>query len=453
MRHFKPFLLLAMLMVILAGCGEANTTQSQSSGPTQITFWYGLGGNNGKVVQSLIDKYNKSQKKYHVVGVFQSSYDDTLNKFNSSIAGNNLPNLVQIYDIGTQRMIDTKKIVPVQTLVERDHLQSAIDDIEPSIRSYYTINNTLYSMPFNSSTAVMYFDKNAFRKAGLNPDQKLWTYDQLLDAAKKLTVKDASGKVSRTGVALYDYSWLYEQEQAISDTLQAQPENGRTGRASKFIFNNQAGDQWLTFQKQLMDQGSATYSSSSASTDASAAFLSGKAAIMFESIAALRGYLTTAEKNGGKIDIGTAYLPRPADAKGRNIIGGASLWVTNQGSSAQQDGAWDFIKYAIQPETQAYWSSGTGYIPVRLSTYNLPDMKATLSKYPQFIMATEQIRASSTNNRNAGCVAGNLTSVRTYIQQAMDQYLTGKVKDPQSALDDAAKKANSSLSDYNEAYQ
>lgn len=451
MRYLKYCLLAVIVMIVLASCGQSTTTQQ--SGPIQITFWYGLGGTNGKVVQSLIDKYNKSQNKYHVVGVFQSSYDDTLSKFNSSIAGNNLPNLVQIYDIGTQRMIDTKKIIPVQTLINRDHLQKAIDDIEPAIRNYYTINNTLYSMPFNSSTAVMYFDKNAFRGAGLNPDQKSWSYDQLLAAAKKLVVKDASGKVSRTGVALYDYAWLFEQEQAISDSLQATPDNGRTQRATKFIFNNQAGDNWLNFQKQLITEGAATYSSSSASTTAASAFLSGKAAIMFDSIASLRNYTATAEKNGGKIDVGTAYLPRPTDAQGRNIIGGASLWVTNQGSSAQQDGAWDFIKYAIQPETQAYWSSNTGYIPVRLSTYNLTDMKATLTKYPQFMAAAEQIRASDTNYQNAGCVAGNLTSVRTYVQQAMDQYLTGKASSAQSALDEAVAKANSSLSEYNDAYK
>jgi sn-glycerol 3-phosphate transport system substrate-binding protein len=204
---FKQCLLAILLVFVLAACG--GTTTQQSSGPIQLTFWYGLSGTNGTVLQSLITKYNQSQKKYHITGVFQSSYNDTLSKFNASAVSNNLPNLVQIYDIGTQRMIDTKKIIPVQTLVERDHLQSLMNDLEPAIRSYYTINGTLDSMPFNSSTAVMYFDKNAFRQAGLNPDQKNWTFAELLDAAKKLTVKDASGNVTRTGVALYDYAWLF----------------------------------------------------------------------------------------------------------------------------------------------------------------------------------------------------------------------------------------------------
>lgn len=451
MRLLKQplFLLGLILFLALTACG--GSTPQAGGGPIQLTFWYGLSGVNGKVLQSVIAQYNASQKKYHVTGVFQSSYDDTLSKFNASVVSNNLPNIVQIYDIGTQRMIDTKKIIPIQTLIARDHLQSIVDDLEPAIRSYYTIGGTLYSMPFNSSTAVMYFDKNAFRKAGLNPDQKMWTYDELLAAAQKLTTKDASGKVTRTGVALYDYAWLFEQEEAIQNSLQATPDNGRTQRATQFVYNNQAGVNWLTFQKQLLDAGAATYSSSSASTQAATAFLSGKAAITFDSIASLRNYIATAQKNGGTVDVGTAYMPRPADAQGRNIIGGASLWVTNQGTSAQQDGAWDFIKYAVQPETQAYWSANTGYIPVRLATYQLADMKAALTKYPQFEDAISQIRAASTSYPDAGCITGTLLTERLDVQQATDSFLSGKINSAQAALDQAVQKSNAALTEYNSA--
>ncbi len=452
MRYLKQFLLVAglLLALMLTGCEGTNT---QANGPTQLTFWYGLSGTNGTVLQSVITKYNQSQQKYHVTGVFQSSYDDTLSKFNASVVSNHLPNIVQIYDIGTQRMIDTKKIIPVQTLINQDHLQSLVNDLEPAIRSYYTIGGTLYSMPFNSSTAVMYFDKNAFRQAGLNPDQKNWTFDELIAAAKKLTVKDASGKVTRIGAALYDYAWLFEQEEAIQGSLQATPDNGRTQRANQFAYNNPAGVNWLNFQKQLLTEGAATYSSSSASTQAAAQFLSGKAAFTFDSIASLRSYISTAQKNGGTVDIGTAYMPRPANAQGRNIIGGASLWVTNQGTSVQQQGAWDFIKFALQPEMQAYWSTNTGYIPVRLSTYRLADMNATLTKYPQLEDAVNQIRAAPTTYPDAGCVAGTLLNERMDVQQAIDGYLTGKVSTAQAALDQAVQKSNAALTEYNSALQ
>jgi sn-glycerol 3-phosphate transport system substrate-binding protein len=473
MRYAKHLWLALVIAILLAGCGggTASTTTTkpttaatasaitpvpQKPGSLKITFWYGLGGHNGDVVQMLINQYNLSQNKYYVQGVFQSSYDDTLSKVNAATASQSLPNVVQIYDVGTQRMVDTKKIVPVQDLIARDNLQSVVDDIEPAIRSYYTINGKLQSMPFNSSTAVMYFDKNAFRQAGLDPNQKAWTYDQVLAAAQKLTVKDASGKITRASVGLYGYAWLLEEEEAIYNALHATPDNGRTSRATKYTFNNAASVQYLDFMKKLLDNGTATYFGSNgtpAQNAADAAFLSGKTAINFASIANLRGYLTTAQKNGGKPDVGVAYLPRAAGAAGRNIIGGASLWVTNTGTADQQAGAWDFIKFAVQPESQAFWSSNTGYVPVRLSAYTLPDMKATLAKYPQFQAAIDQIRAAPTSNFDAGCVAGNMLTARNNIQQSMDDYLSGRVSSAQTALDSAAQKSNDDLDEYNAANQ
>jgi sn-glycerol 3-phosphate transport system substrate-binding protein len=451
-RFMKLALVVLFSTLILASCGTATTNTTTTSGPIKISFWYGLGGHNGDVVKMLIDKYNKSQAKYHIDGVFQASYDDTLNKFNASVSSSSLPNVVQIYDIGTQSMIDTKKIVPVQDLLARDHLESTLNDIEPAIRSYYTIGGKLYSMPFNSSTAVMYYDKNAFQQAGLPTDQKIWTYDQILQAAKKLTTMDASGKIARAGVGFYDYSWLFEQELAAHNAFLASPNNGRTQRATQYTFNqNDIGTQWLDFQKKLVDNKSAFYYGTD-STASSAAFASGKAVITFDSIASLRGLIASAQQNGNKVDVGVAYMPRIAGVpQGRTIVGGASLWVTNTGTKEQQDGAWDFIKYTNRPDIQEFWSSNTGYIPVRLSAYNDPAMQATLKQYPQFQVAVDELRAAPTNYYNAGGVTGTLTSMRQSIQKAMDAYINGKIPTAKAALDQAAQQANATLTEYNAA--
>jgi sn-glycerol 3-phosphate transport system substrate-binding protein len=299
----------------------------------------------------------------------------------------------------------------------------------------------------------MYFDKNAFRQAGLDPNKKTWTYNEVLAAAKTLTKRDASGKVTRAGLAFYDNVWLFEQELAVNNALYAEPDNGRTQRATKYVFNNDAGVKWLDFQKQLLANGSAIYYGTNGSNTTQAAFLNGKAAMTLDSIGGLRGYINTNEQNGNKIDIGTAYMPREADVAGRTIIGGASLWITNQGTSDQQEGAWDFTKFAVQPETQAYWSTNTGNMPVRLSTYTLPDMKATLTKYPQLQDAINEIHGAQTNYYNSGCAAGNLLAARNYILLATDDYLTGKISSAQTALDQAAQQSNSSLDEYNAAHQ
>ena len=122
--------------------------------------------------------YNSSQSKYYVEAIQQPDYDATITKFNTSLAGGDLPNVVQIYDIGTQRMIDTKRILPVQDFIDKEKLP-LVDDLEPAVARYYTIGGKLYSMPFNSSAPVMYYDKNAFKEVGLDPEKKIWTYDEI----------------------------------------------------------------------------------------------------------------------------------------------------------------------------------------------------------------------------------------------------------------------------------
>ncbi|HET9221874.1 MAG TPA: ABC transporter substrate-binding protein, partial [Roseiflexaceae bacterium] len=423
----------------------------QPAGSTKITFWYGLTGALGNVVRTVVNNYNSSQSKYYVEAIQQPDYDATITKFNTSLAGGDLPNVVQIYDIGTQRMIDTKRILPVQDFIDKENLP-LIDDLEPAVARYYTIGGKLYSMPFNSSAPVMYFDRNAFKEVGLDPDKQIWTYDEILDAAKKLTVKDASGNVTRSGVVFTLYSWIFEQEQATQGALFAEPNNGRETRATKVVFNNEAGANWLNFLKQLADEGvGVNVGRDSGTTNGAvrdASFVQGQAAITFNSIAALRNYINNAEKIG-KVDVGVAYIPRPAGAKGGVIIGGASLWITDQGTPEQQAGAWDFVKWTSTPEVQANWSSNTGYYPIRKAAYDVQVMKDTLAKYPQFGVAVEQLRATEPSFPTQGAVFGTFLQTRQAIEAAMEQFMTGAVPDAKTALDDAANKSNDALDEYN----
>ncbi|NTV04731.1 ABC transporter substrate-binding protein, partial [bacterium] len=391
----------------------------QPAGSTKITFWFGLTGANGNVVRTLVNTYNSSQSKYYVEAIQQPDYDATITKFNTSLAGGDLPNVVQIYDIGTQRMIDTKRIVPVQDFIDKEGL-TLVDDLEPAVARYYTIGGKLYSLPFNSSAPVMYYDRNAFKEVGLDPDKQIWTYDELLDAAQKLTKKDDSGKVVRSGIVFTLYSWIFEQELATQGALLAEPNNGRETRAQTLVFNNEAGVKWLSFLKQLVDEGTGlNVGRDSGTTNGSvrdSAFVKGEAAITFNSIAALRSYINNTKD--GKVDVGVAYLPRPADAKGGVIIGGASLWITDQGTPEQQAGAWDFVKWTTSPEVQASWSSSTGYYPIRLAAYDVQEMKDTLAKYPQFGVAVEQLRATEASFATQGAVFGTFLQARLAIGEA-----------------------------------
>jgi len=418
---------------------------------TKITFWYGLTGFNGEVVKQVVEKYNASQTKYVIEAVSQPDYDATINKLNTSLAGGELPNVVQIYDVGTQRMIDTKKVTAVGDLIAKEKLDIAAD-LEPAVASYYTIGGKLWSMPFNSSAPVMYFNVAAFQEAGLDTTKKVYSYDEVLAAAKKLTKKDAEGKVVRAGLGFTLYSWIFEQELATQTALLAEPDNGRTKRATKLVFNNPAGVNWLNFLKSALDQGvgrSFGIDGGANSTARDSAFVNGEAAITFNSIAGLRGYIKNAADAGKGVEVGVAYLPKPASAKGGVIIGGASLWLTSTGTPDQQAGAWDFVKFTAKPEIQAFFSSNTGYYPTRKAAYALPEMKDALAKFPQFQVAVDELRSTPPSAATQGAVFGTFVKARGNIQAAIEQFLSGKFPTAQAALDDAAKKSTAELQEYN----
>jgi sn-glycerol 3-phosphate transport system substrate-binding protein len=429
-------------------------TVPQPPGSLKLTFWYGLTGFNGAITQQVVNKFNSSQTKYYVEAVQQPNYDDTINKLNTSLAGGDLPNVVQIYDIGTQRMIDSGRILAVQDFIEKENITDLIPDMEPAVARYYTVNGKLYSMPFNSSAPVMYYDKNAFREVGLDPDNPPETYDEVFAAAQKLVKKDANGNITRSGVDFTLYGWILEQQLAKQNVLYAEPDNGRGAeRATRLVFNGEGGQNWMNFLKRLQDEGVGRslgrHSGTTAGTTLGANFAKGEAAITFESIAVLRNWSNQARNAGGKVDVGVAYLPKPEGAPGGVIIGGASIWITDQGTPEQQQGAWEFVKFTAQPETQAFFASNTGYYPVRQAAYDLQEMKDALERYPQFQVAVDQLRATQASPATAGAVFGTFAGTRPLVEGAMEQFMLGQAATSQAALDDAANKANDLLEEYN----
>src|SRR6185503_11508717 len=136
-----------------------------------------------------------------VQGIFQGSYDDSLAKLKTALASNGAPALIQVYDIGQRFMIDSEEIVPVQDFIDRDKF--ALDDLEPAILNYYRVPDKLYSLPFNASSAILYYNKTAFKEAGLDPDKPPKTFDEVTDYAKKLTKGTGNDKRYGFGVSIY----------------------------------------------------------------------------------------------------------------------------------------------------------------------------------------------------------------------------------------------------------
>ena len=410
----------------------------------KIVWWHAMGGVNGEAVKKMVDGFNKSQSNIKVEAVFQGSYDDLLSKLNTALASNAAPALVQVFDIGQAYMRDSGQVVPMQAFIDRDKFDTS--DFEPAVLNYYKYQDKLQSMPFNASSSIFYYNKDAFKEVGLDPEKPPTTFSEVTDYAKKLTKKDASGQTVRYGFGPSIYGWFFEQWMAVSASLYADNANGRDDRATKVVYNNAAGKAILDWWKAGVD-GGYFYNPGIDNSGATTAFQAGKTAMYPESSAALRGNINTA-----KFQVGTGFFPRP-DGKpkdGGNIIGGASLYIMKSRSAEEQQAAWEFVKYAMTPLVQAQWQSDTGYYAIRKAAYNEAPAKEWATKYPQFLTAVNQIREAPQNRMTNGAVLGVFAQARARTQKMIESVLLGQATS-QAALDAAVADVNDQIDKYNKA--
>ncbi|WP_367565687.1 ABC transporter substrate-binding protein [Lacrimispora sp.] len=452
---------LAMSMAVmmaatgLAGCaGQTGTTEAVSSSETQssavqtaetteasqatdITFWHSMGGVNGEAIDALAAKFNQENTSgITVEAQYQGSYDDAINKLKSAQIGNLGADLVQIYDIGTRFMIDSGWVIPMQELIDADGWD--LSEVEPNIAAYYTVNDQLYSMPFNSSTPILYYNKDIFDKAGITeiPD----SLPGIGRIGDDLMSKGGAGEVISLGI----YGWFFEQFTCKQQAYYADNGNGREEAAGAVDFDkNGAGIKTLTSWKELSHKGYAP--NVGRGGDAGLAdFSAGKAAMTLGSTASLKQILNDVN---GKFEVGTAYFPKVNDDdKGGVSIGGGSLWALNNEDEAKQKAVWEFVKFLVSPESQAYWNSQTGYFPITVAAHEEKVFKDNIEKYPQFQTAIDQLHDSSPQS------AGALLSVFPEARQIVETEIENMINNngtPEDAVSKMAEKINKSIEDYN----
>ena len=449
---------LALALIVVAGCaggggggGGGGDQSNQAPGKdvkpaAKITWWHAMSGVNGDALNKIVDGFNKSGKGITVEAVFQGNYDDLLSKLNTAIASNAAPALVQVYDIGQVYMRDSGQIVPMQAFIDRDKFDTK--DFEPAVINYYKYQDKLQSMPFNASSAILYYNKDAFKEVGLDPNKPPQTFSEITDAAKKLTKKDASGQTVRYGFGPSIYGWLYEQLMATSGALYADNGNGRDNKATKVMWDSDASKTILKWWKDGVD-GGYFYNPGIDNDGAANAFNATKTAMYIESTARLRGHINAV---AGKFEIGTGLYPRP-DGKpkdGGNIIGGASLYIMKSRPVEEQQAAWEFIKYAMSPAVQAQWQADTGYYPIVKAAYNEGPSKDWSSKYPQFLTAINEIRDSPQNRFTNGAILGVMPQARQRTQKMIESVLLGK-ETVDAAVASAVADMNSQIDKYNKA--
>lgn len=403
---------------------------------TTISFWHSMGGVNGQAIDTLVQKFNdENEYGITVEAEYQGRYDDALNKLKSAQIGNMGADLVQVYEIGTRFMIESGWIVPMQSMVNADEYDTSV--LESNLAAYYTINDMLYSMPFNSSTPLMYYNKDMFDAAGITeiPD----SLESIAQIGDKLLDSGAQ-EVMSLGI----YGWFFEQFIGKQGLEYANNGNGRTEAATAVAFDeNGAAANILNEWKNLYDLGYAPNVGKGG--DAGLAdFSAGKSAITLGSTASLKQILQDVD---GKFEVGTAYFPKVKSTdEGGVSIGGASLWALDNNDPKKLRATWEFVKFLISPESQAFWNAETGYFPVNVDAHDEDVFKENIEKYPQFETAIDQLHDSAP--QYAGALLSVFSEARAIVESEIESMLNGN-ETVDEAVDSMASQINDAIEEYN----
>ena len=416
----------------------------------KIQFWHAMSGWRIQLIQSMADEFMKLHPDIEVEVQYTGSYRDTLNKLIAAVKAGNPPHIVQIYDIGTQVMIDGGIAVPMQELIDKDK-SFDIGKFLPQVLNYYKVNGKLYSMPFNSSNPILYYNKTLFKKAGLDPNHPPRTFEELLEYAKKLTVKDANGNIVQAGITWPLHAWFFEQFMAVQNAPLVDNNNGRTGRATRAIFNSKAGLRFFRLWYDLTKSGAMINTKKEDWDAADQYFLSQKVAMLITSTSDVSYIAKMAKENG--FELGTAFLPRPKGTKsGGVVIGGASLWIIGGHPDKETKAAWEFVKFMASPEMQIKWHTGTGYFPIRKDAVEMLLEQGYYAEHPNHLTALLQLLLSNQTYNTRGAVIGAFPQVRDVIETAIERMLNGEMT-PEEALKWAEEEATKVIKEYNEIYQ
>lgn len=407
--------------------------------PVPVTFWHSMVRANADALAKLADRFNASHPAIKVALVNQTSYEDTLTKYRAALGGGTLPDLVQIQDVDQRLMIDSRSVLPAGACVTATEYD--ISDVLPRILSYYTVDGTLWSLPFGVSNPVLYFNKQAFQKAGLDPDKPPATLDQLRAASQELVT---SGVV-KYGLSLKQDPWYLEEWHGTAGRLYADHDNGRKGRAGAVMFGGETGAEifrWIA----AMSKDKLAQLTSSTSFDNLLSIGNGAAAMTLETSAAL-GTILQVLGSGQfpNVTLGVAPLPGPT-GDGGTVVAGSTLFLVNRSAPARQEAAWTFARWLDEPEQMAEWAAATGYIPIRTKAADLPVIQDLWKHTPEFRVAYDQIKGGTDNAASAGPVIGDMEAVRVVIRDALQSLFKGA--DPDATLRQAVEGANRAIENY-----
>ena len=406
---------------------------------TEIQWWHAMGGNLGEVVNDLAAGFNKSQSEYKVNPVYKGSYTETLTAAIAAFRAKQAPHIVQVFEVGTANMMAAKGAVyPVyQLMADAKEPFDPKSYIGPVYGYYSTTDGKLLSMPFNSSTPVLYWNKELLSKAGLDPNKPPKTWPELGEMAKKAVAAGA-----KCGFTPQWQTWtMIENYGAWHNLPYATKQNGFGGTDIELKFNDAPR---VKFIQMLADWSKdKTFVYGGREGKSTALFNAGDCAFHIASSATA----SAIDKALGSDKFGMAMMPYSPDVAPKpqnSIIGGATLWVLQGRPAAEYKGVAKFLNYLASTPVQAKWHQETGYVPVTLAAAEVTAKDGFYKKFPGREIAVEELTLNPPTDNSKGLRIGNFVQIRDIVDSELENVWSGK-KDAKTALDDAVKAGNEQL--------
>ncbi|PSV25474.1 sn-glycerol-3-phosphate ABC transporter substrate-binding protein UgpB [Photobacterium sp. GB-56] len=419
----------------LAVAAALMSTQVQAK--TEIEWWHAMGGALGKKVNEIADNFNASQSEYEIKPVYKGTYAETMTGAIAAFRAQEQPAIVQVFEVGTATMMGAKKaIYPVYELMADTKEPFNKNDYLSAVTGYYTTNDgKMLSMPFNSSTPVLYYNKEMFAKAGITNPPKTWK--EVEEDSRKLI---ASG--AKCGFSTTWQSWTQiENFGARNNVAMATNNNGFDGVDTTFTFNNAPFVKHVEQMGKWAKEGLFKYGGRQ--SDGMPLFYTGECAMTMGSSAGLAGI----QENMKGIDVGVAQLPYDDElvTKPQNtIIGGASLWVLRGHSKEEYKGVAKFFTYLSSPAVQADWHQFSGYLPITEKAYELTKQQGFYKTHPGTDVAVKQMTSTTPTVNSKGLRFGNFLQTRDIINEELEAVWAGKIS-AKEALDNAKSRGDAQL--------
>ena len=430
-----PRTLLALFAALSIGLASAQTS---------IEFWYAFSdAPRSGWIEDRIAEFNATLADrgldYQVVGERKGSYRETLQAAVLAARQGQPPHLVQLFEVGSQLAVDSGIFEPIGNVGGLD----ASVYIEPVI-NYYTIDGAVNSLPFNSSSPILYANVQLMEQAGLDPDALPETFGEVMAACEAIR----ASSVTAACITFPLHSWLFEQWVAEQGALLVNNGNGRDARATEVLLDSEAALRVGQFMADLAVNRDYAYTGTLEDWGGSEAIFGNQEAVFFITSTADAGNITRAAADVG-FDVRTGLLPIP-DGVERNgvVIGGASVWLTKGNPQEELEIARDFVLYMTNPENMVSWHKLTGYYPVVDASVELLEQEGWFDAEPNFAVAFEQLLETIPNQATAGALLGSFLETRTIIGEALQRiYSSGA--DVEATMQQAKAEADARLAEYN----